>query len=112
MAALDQSLRHLDDLRDVVGDVGEDVGPAHAQPVHVAEVRLGVAPRRDGRLDALALPRRDDLVVDVGEVLHVLHRIATIFQIAPHHVIHHEEPPVSQMRIILGRQAADVHLDG
>ena len=42
----------------------------------------------------------------------VLHRIAAIRQVAPHHVIHDEEPRVAQMRLVLGRQAADVHLDG
>src|SRR5712692_3745264 len=54
----------------------------------------------------------DDLVVDVGEVLDMLHLVAGEFQVAPHNVDAHEQPGVADVRMVLGRQPADVHRHG
>src|SRR6185437_6455558 len=51
----------------------------------------------------------DGLIGDVGEVLHIFHGIAAIFQVAPDDIVRHEQARVAQVGFILGGEAADVH---
>ncbi|MNT43025.1 hypothetical protein D3C72_1794760 [compost metagenome] len=63
--------------------------------------------------DGLAVLGRaaDDLVVDVGDVLHIRHLVAGGTQPAVHHVEHHHHASVANVTIVVHRHAAHIHAD-
>src|SRR6185437_2903327 len=54
----------------------------------------------------------DDLVVNIREVLDVIDRVAAELQVAAHDVDMDVQPGVADMRMILGRESADIHCHG
>ncbi|MNR12663.1 hypothetical protein D3C85_1290310 [compost metagenome] len=87
------------------------VGADHAQRggilVHVLDEARGEL------ADGLAILGRaaDDLVVDVRDVLHVRHVIASGAQPAVHHVEHHHHARVADVTIVVHGHAAHIHAD-
>jgi hypothetical protein len=70
--------------------------------------------KRVGQLaDGLAVFLRaaDDLVVDVGDVAHVVQLIAAGAQPARDHVEHHHHAGMAQMAKVIHGHAAHVHVD-
>ncbi|MNR14934.1 hypothetical protein D3C85_1314340 [compost metagenome] len=65
----------------------------------------------DQRLEGLAVVvgALDDLVVDVGDIAHIGHLIATLAQPAGDHVERHHHPRVTDMAEVVNRHAAHVH---
>jgi hypothetical protein len=61
--------------------------------------------------DALLVGALDDLVVDVGEVTHVLHVEPGVFEIAVNDVERDVAARVPDVAIIVNRHAAHVHAD-
>src|SRR5581483_7707978 len=72
-------------------------------------VRLDVALRDLPRRHAFLVPAPDDLVVDVGEVLHELHRVPAVAQVAADHVEHDRAAPVADVAHVVHRDPAHVH---
>ena len=106
---VDQRLDLADDRLDVLRHPRESVRVPHPQHVHDLEIGLAVGSRQLQRIDpALARPV-DDLVVHVGEILHVLHPVAAVFQVAAHHIGMHKEPCVTDVRPVLRRHPTYIH---
>jgi hypothetical protein len=111
MTALDEPVDEGDDLRDVFGGLGI---VRRRQQVHGASrfvVLLDVALRNRLRRRALLLRAVDDLVVDVGEVLHVDDAVALVLQVAAYDVGGEEWNEVTDVRLVLHGHATHVHAD-
>ena len=53
----------------------------------------------------------DNLIVDIGDVLHVLHLIAAKLEVAPDDIEDDVAHGVADVGVVVGGNAADVHLD-
>ncbi len=108
MTGVDELADHRDHHVDVPGRVGLHVGRLNAEGRHVVVVDLRI-PRRDlgDRLAGLER-RRDDLVIDVGDVTR-----EGQFVTAPQHACEQVENDrgarVADMRIVVDGRPAQVH---
>ena len=111
VAAGDEPLDEPDHLRQVLGRLGLDVRRLHAERGHVLvegpDVALGHLASGDALLDGAP----DDLVVDVREVAHECDAVAGKAQVAGDHVEDHQHPRVTDVREVVHRHPARVHLD-
>ena len=94
------------------GGAGHPVGPQDVEGIHIGEVvgDVAIAHRLHGA--ALLGGPFEDLVVDVGEVLHEGHRVAPPLQMAAQHVPDDVTAGVAQMAEVIDRDTAavDAHL--
>ena len=108
---VDHGLDHLDDLGDLLGGSGVEVGGKDVESLHLIEIEADVAlcqvvdgfAFRDGAVD--------HLVVYIGEVFDELDLVAAELQVAPEHVEDDRPHGVSDVGLGVGREAADVHAD-
>ena len=84
-------------------------GALHAKRVGVAVQVIDHAVGE--RLDGFAIVQRptDDFVVNVGDIAHISHRIATGLEPALHHIKGEHGAGVAQVAIVIHRHAADIH---
>ena len=108
-ALVDQLLNQRDDIRDMLGRARIDRRALDAQRIRVGVIFLdeAIAQLLDG--DALFVGAADHLIVDIGEVLNVLHFIAFVLQIAAQRVKHDKRARVADVEIVVDRRAAAVN---
>ena len=106
-----QGLDRIDDWRHLLGRHGIDVGPLDVEGVHATEKVVDVPVHQLLGGYAFFLGLLDNLVVHVGEVLNVAHRITQILQVSPQDVEGYIAKGVAHVGGRIGRDAADVHLD-
>ena len=109
-ALLHQARDDLDHRRDLLGGAGVDVGGQDVQAGHLGGV---LGDELFGQLlgrDAQVVGPGDDAVVDIGVVLDVAHLVAAVLQVAAQHVEDDVAHGVAQVALVVGRDAADVHL--
>ena len=82
-----------------------------AQALGVDKVLLDIAVGDDVVGDALLVCLADDLVVNIGEVLHEGHLVAAVLEIAAQQVKHDERAGVADVEIVVHGRAARIHLD-
>ena len=63
------------------------------------------------RSNAFLLRTFDDLVIDIGKVLHEFYLVAVVFQIFSERVEYNEGSRVADVEIVVDRRSADIHLD-
>ena len=75
--------------------------------VHLANHAVGEG------FDAFAvfIGASNDLIVDIGNVAHVVQTIAAVAQVAGNHVERHEGAPMANMTEVVHRDTAHVHAD-
>ena len=105
----DQRLDDLNHAGYLVGGAGVDGGTLDVQDVHVAEILLGFAIAqfvpRHAKLTRLA----QDIVVNIGNVLHIAHRVATELQVTPECIKGDVGEGMAQVCCVVRRDAADIH---
>ena len=109
MAGRDQALDHRDDLRDVRGRGGFDVGRGDAEGRHVLAVGGGeaIGDHADRRAD---VPGGGvDLVVDVGDVAGVAQRAVAAAQQRGKHAEDNVRTRIADVHVVVDRRPADVH---
>ncbi len=106
---VDQGLDHRVHPGDVAGGAGFLIRPQHG------EARLVLMHRGDHALGqrlegfTVLLRAADDLVVDVGDVAHVVQLVAGMAQPAGDHVERHHHPRVADVAEVVDGHPADVH---
>ena len=106
----DKRADDLDDVRNFLGDPGVDPGPLDVEGLHARHELLDVPFRQLPRIYAFLLRPLDDLVVHVGEILHVVYLVPKVLKVAPQNVEDHVAHGVSQMAWSIGCDAAHVYL--
>ena len=96
-------------LLDPFGGSGLVVGPQDVQTVERAPKRHLEPRNQRGLGGALLVGPGDDLVLDVGDVAHELHRVSAPDEITPDRVEHDLLATVTEMRNVVRGRAADVH---
>ncbi|MPN24304.1 hypothetical protein SDC9_171700 [bioreactor metagenome] len=85
------------------------VGPQNPQRigilVHVGDEAIGQLLDRFAIFDGAL----DDLVVDVGDVLHIGDVVTRGLQPTVNHVENHHHPGMAEVAVVVHRHAADVH---
>src|SRR3989442_14123621 len=109
---LDELLHKCDNLGDKLGRMGIGIRRSDCQSVHITEVARCIAFGSLRGRDPLTQTGLDNPIINIREVLDVIDRISSVFQVAPHHITGNEETCVTQVRLVLGSQATDVHTDG
>jgi hypothetical protein len=93
------------------GRPGQMVGLEAIELLQIIQERLlktrGVFPQRHF---LLAYPI-DDFVLDVGDVHHLLDRVAPEFEVTPHQIGKHKGAEVANMAVVINRRAATIHAD-
>ena len=112
VALLDQCLDQIDDLGDVLGDAGVDLGTLEIQIAHVPDDVPDVGFGDVGLAVAVFADAGDDLLVDVGEVFDVVNVIAQPGEPAVHDVDVDPAACVTEMRWIRDGQPAVVEPNG
>ena len=84
---------------------------ADAEALRIDVVFLDIAVRDDVEVHALFVCLVDDLVVDVGEVLHELHLVAAVLKVAAQQVEHDERARVADVEVVVHGRAAGIHFD-
>ena len=116
----DQILDHCDHLADILRRAGFVIGAQGAKGIHIRVIPADgfLGPFGDQFLDRAGitgvlagLGGGVDLVIHIGEVPDVSHRIGTInmAQQAVQNVKHHHRPRVPKVRAIIDRRPADIH---
>ncbi len=110
VALVDEPLRQVDHLRDVLGALGLHGGALDVQLVHV-HVELADELLGDfAGLFAHFARAFDDLVVDVREVADEVDVVPFVLEIAVEHVEDHAGAGVADVAEVVSRDAADVHV--
>ncbi len=109
MVSLDQPTDHVDDLVNLFRGLRVDRRRQRVQRLNFFH------PGRDQPLsqvvggDALLVGAVDDLVVDVGEVLRVPDGVSQVLEIPPDHVKGDGRHAMTDVRMVIDGNAADVH---
>ena len=113
MAEPDQPLDHRHHRANLGGGVRRDRRRGDAERAHVVEIVALVALGDHPRLDPFRLRRRDDPVVDVGDVARIDHAVgAKLVADRPgERVEHHRRAGVADVGVAVDRGAADIHGD-
>ena len=111
VALIDQSLHELDDERDRRANARGGGRRLDIQVCQILSVIVDVTFCQFKRVLAQLVGAVDDLVVHVGVVHHVLDLVAAILEIATDDVEHQRRHGVPDVRVVVDRDAADVHLD-
>ena len=107
--ARDQLGDELLHLVDELGRVRHLVGPQHVEPVELLPVDVLVGARELGLGGPALGGAGDDLVLDVGDVADVRHRVAPPAQVAADRVERDRGAAVTEVRHVVRRRAAHVH---
>ena len=91
------------------GDARERLGPLHVQRVHLLQVDAVVALGELGDRDAQLARLAHHVVVDVRDVLDVVHVVGLELEVAADRVEGHERQRVAEVAHVVGGDAADVH---
>ncbi|CAM5223283.1 hypothetical protein CDEF62S_04092 [Castellaniella defragrans] len=99
----------LQHARHMLRGAGFGIGRLHPQGalvgMHGGDEEFGQRANRHAALHRAA----DDLVVDVGDVAHILHLIARSPQPALHDIEAHQHARMAQVAEVIDRHAADIH---
>ncbi len=111
IALVDQPLHEFDDQVNRVAHARVGGGRQDVQVGQVLVVIVDVAFGQFERVFAQFVGARDDLVVHVGVVHHVFDFVAAILKVAADDIEDQRRHGVPDMRVVIDRDAADVHLD-
>ena len=109
MALVDKGLHQLDHLADLLGGLRAHVGIHDAGGAHVADEGIGELRGDLGGGAAFLVCLGDDLIVDIGDVLHEGHLIAAIHEVAANGVEGDKGAGVADVDAVVDRWSADVH---
>lgn len=87
------------------------IGRTDAQTLGILLVLGDVALSYLGNGDALFIGLLDELVIDVGEVLHELYLIAAVFQITAQHIKYADRTGIADMDVVIHGRAAGIDPD-
>ncbi|MBA7605646.1 hypothetical protein ES703_12780 [subsurface metagenome] len=108
---VNQALYYFNDFWYLLGSLGVDVSSLDVEGVHILEVAIGVFLGKLGGGNTALVGAVYNLVVDVGDVLHILDLIAPEAQVTPDDVKDDVAHAVADMSIVVGGNTADVYLD-
>ena len=111
IALLDEDGDDVDDLLNVLGRLRMHGGRLDAERLRIDEIFVDILLRDLIGGDALLVRALDDLVVDVGEVLHEGDVVASVLEIAAENVEHDDRAGVADVDVVIHRRAAGVHAD-
>ena len=113
VALANQRIDHRHHWPDFLGRVRGDVGRSDAKRAHVVKVMTLVPLGDHRRVDSLRLGRRNDLVVDVGDVAGIGQAVGAILM--PNQprqrIEHHRRPRIADMGSAIDGRAAHIHGD-
>ena len=96
---------------DVIGGKRMNCGRTDAKSLGILFIFLDVTGGDLTVGHALLVCAADDLIVNVGEVLHEGHLVAAIFKITAEHIEHGKATRVADVEKVIYRRTAGVHLD-
>jgi len=111
VTVIDELLNKRDHVGNLACGARAHVGVEHAGRVHVVDERLGVLSGNLCSTSALFTCAFDDLVVDVGDILHKRHVEAAPDEVAANHVEADKRARVTDVDAVVHGRAADVHAD-
>ena len=109
IAVLEQAGDHGDNLLDVVGGSGFMVRRQHVQCAKIFVHGLDKARRQLLERLAVVPGAVDDLVVNVGYIAYIVHPVTAVAQVAHDHVEYQDHARMTDMTIIVNRDATHVH---
>ena len=114
VAPVDDALDEGDDVGHMLRHLGMHVGADDVQGLGILEIGGDVFFGQGQGVDAFLIGAVDDLVVHVGEVLHVGHVPAPPQEVAAHGVEDHQRTGVAQVDVVVDRgpAAVNAHLAG
>ena len=110
VAVLDQTLDNVDDGVHGLGRARVNGSLLDAEALRVDIVFLDIALCDGVEVNALFVRLVDDLVVDVGKVLHELYLVAAVLEVAAQQVENDERTRVADMEVVVYGRAAGIHL--
>ena len=90
------------------GYPGVHLHPANIQFIHYLKIGFYVPPADIAPLYAFLIGCINDLVIHIRKILYVCHVIAFMFQETMDHVPGHKGTCIADMRMVIGRHAADI----
>ena len=111
MPTVDELLHERDHVGYLTCGARAHIGVEHACRVHVVDERLGVFGGHLRRTSTLFTCAFDDLVVDIGDILHERHVEAAPDEVAADHVEADERARVANVDAVVHGRAAHVHAD-
>ena len=108
---LDQRPDHIDNFLHVARYSRIEVHPANIQAIHHFEIRLDIPVGQFIPGNSRFRRSVDNLVIHIRKVLDMSHRQALPFKIAVNDIPDDKWAGIADMRMIIGRHAADVNLD-
>ena len=111
MTFLDQRPDHIDNFLHVARNSRIEVHPANIQAIHHFEIRLDIPVGQFIPGNSRFRRSVDNLVIHIRKVLDMSHRQALPFKIAVNDIPDDKWAGIADMRMIIGRHAADVNLD-
>ena len=109
MAAVDEGLDHRDLLRDMLDGARLDVRGQETEGLTVGVKLIGPGLGESVKGLADCLGAADRLIVDVGDIAHVLHLQARDLEGAAQDVLHGERPKITDMGRTIDRGTAAIH---
>ena len=111
MAIVQQLLHNVNDRVHGLGRAGVHGRPADAEPLRIDVVFLDIAVRDNVEVHAFFIRLIDDLIVDIGEVLHKFHLVAPVLKVAAQQVEYNERARIADVEVVIHGRAAGIHFD-
>ena len=109
-ALVDKGLHYLDDFRHMLGNTRVNMRTADIQHIHFLKVNINIAVADVAPFYAFFISGVNDFIVNIGKVLHVQHIIALMLQKTADYVPRYKGACVADMRIVIRRDAANIHI--
>ena len=106
---VDKRLNHFDNIFHRLGNFGINICVANVERVHTLEIRRDIFLGNFLPRDALLISGFDNLVVNVGEILHVTDFVATFLEETTNYIPRHERAGIADMRRIVRRHATTIN---
>ena len=107
-----QPLDEVDDLWDVIGCLGQMMGPEAGKGGQIREKGLGVLTGKLGQRQSRGRHLTDDLVLHVRDVHHMVDAESSEFEVTPEEICKDESPEVSDVTEVVHSGSTAIEPDG
>ena len=111
MPLVDKTLYHLNDFGYLLGSPGIDISPGNIEGIHILKMAIGELARQLAGGNTKLIGSVDNLIVDVSNILDILHLIATKLEVTLDDIKNDITHGMADMRLVIGSNPTDIHLN-
>ena len=104
-----QALHYLNNFGYLFGSPGINISPTDIQSIHVGKIAAGKFFRQLSGRYTKFISTVYNLIVNIGDILHILHLVVTELEIAPDDIKDDIAHGMTEVCLVIGSNTADIH---